>query len=235
MAVRFPEEDHEESSTSSKSDTLSGKALEKLRHDILYCHFQPGDKLRLHDLRKKYGIGMSPIREALSHLYAEGLVTNESRRGFRVAPVSISDLEDILDMRVRLGVMALERAIDRGDDEWESDIVAALYSLSLVPRITDEQPPRFNPEWEWRHQVFHESLIAACGSPRLLMFIKTLSEQAARYRRLAASYSSQPREDNREHKNLADAVLARDKEKAAQLLTAHLTKTVKLVLTQQED
>ena len=217
----------------SSANSLAGSVYEQIKYDILHCEFNPGDKLRLHALREKYGVGLSPIREALSRLAVEKLVTSIEQRGFRVAPVSKRDLEDILDMRTELECLALSRSIDNGDDEWEARIVGAFHRLSLVLRTKDENSMQPNPDWEERHKEFHEALLSACGSPRLFTFVQTLADQSSRYRRLAAKYSNQPRADNREHKKIMDAVLARDKDKAASLLVAHLRKTVKIVLAQQ--
>src|ERR1700752_1796349 len=79
--------------------TLSTRAVALMRADILELRLQPGSRLVLDVLRESYGLGLSPLREALSRLGAEGLVVGEEWRGFRVAPVTEEDLYDITYMR----------------------------------------------------------------------------------------------------------------------------------------
>ena len=64
--------------------TLAEKAYDNLRQDIVRGAFVPGSPLRLADLGERYGMGFSPLREALNRLQSERLVTSESLRGFRV-------------------------------------------------------------------------------------------------------------------------------------------------------
>ena len=74
--------------------TLAEKAYDALRHDIIRGELPPGRPLRLSDLSERYEMGFSPLREALNRLQAERLVTAESLRGFRVAPLSLDELLD---------------------------------------------------------------------------------------------------------------------------------------------
>src|ERR1700694_1563026 len=67
----------------------------KIREDIVFGHLAPGEKLRIEDLRGRYGLGATPLREALSRLSAIGLVEASAQRGFRVARVSVEDLDDV--------------------------------------------------------------------------------------------------------------------------------------------
>ena len=64
--------------------TLAATAFERLRADILSCKLAPGSKLPFDRLKEDYGVGLSPLREALSRLATSGLVTMEGQRGFRV-------------------------------------------------------------------------------------------------------------------------------------------------------
>ena len=91
--------------------TLSAVAVTRLRNDILSCALPPGERLRLDALKTLYGVGFSPLREALVQLCAEGLVELEEQRGFRVAPVSADDLTDVTNTRVDIETLALRGAL----------------------------------------------------------------------------------------------------------------------------
>ena len=79
------------SKTGVNKKTLAAIALERLRDDVLKCRLKPGDKLTFDDLKERYGISISPLREALSRMASEGLVVLEDKRGFHVAPVCVWD------------------------------------------------------------------------------------------------------------------------------------------------
>ena len=79
--------------------TLAETTFVRLRADILGARFQPNEKMLVERLRTEYGVGATPLREALSKLSSLDLVVAEGQRGFRVAPVSIENLLDITKTR----------------------------------------------------------------------------------------------------------------------------------------
>ena len=81
-------------------------------------------------LASTYGVGVSPLREALSRLASERLVTASGQRGFRVPPVSAAEMWEVIRLRQLLEREALADAIARGDAAWESAIVAAFHRLT---------------------------------------------------------------------------------------------------------
>ena len=83
------------------------------------------------NLSERYGMGFSPLREALNRLQSERLVTAESLRGFRVSPLSLAEFEDAFRRRLLIESEALRLSIAAGDDGWAAAIVAALYALRL--------------------------------------------------------------------------------------------------------
>lgn len=215
-------------SKASGEDTLAERAAAVLQRAVLTGELQPGSKLRIHDLMKTYGIGATPLREGLSRLVAAGFVEANSQRGFRVVPVSQADLEDILRTRILIETEALRLALLNGDDEWEAAIVAALYRLQKAGQGLDEGMPEGTAGFDAIHKAFHTSLIAACGSPRLLELHSILFDQTFRYRQVIRLNPVPHRVKNDEHRLLADAVIARDLETASELLRLHLGVTVTL-------
>jgi GntR family transcriptional regulator, carbon starvation induced regulator len=213
----------------SPARTLSGAVLEDLRRDILECRWAPGAKLRFEALRRQYDVGLSPLREALSRLAVEGLVVGVDRRGFRVAPASISDLAEITALRCELEGLALRWSIAQGGDEWESAVVAAFHHLSRLHWEAPGRPRHISDEWERRHTAFHHALASACGSARLLQLRAQFFNQTNRYRRLSVASSRPPRDDRSEHKALMEAALARDADRAVALMTKHIRKTAEAV------
>jgi len=82
--------------------TLNASALSQIRSDIIACRLMPNERLRFEALRERYGMGVSPLREALMRLEAEGLVELEQNKGFRVSEVSRENLFDLMQTRIEI-------------------------------------------------------------------------------------------------------------------------------------
>ncbi|WP_315834750.1 GntR family transcriptional regulator [Bradyrhizobium prioriisuperbiae] len=214
--------------TSRVSTTLASSIEERLRRDLIAAVFMPGEKLAIDVLREKYGAGASPVREALNRLSAEGWVVLSDQRGFRVPSVSVDQLEELTRTRCLLNEVTLRESITRATEATDEAIVLALHRLTQTPTHVTDDARRINPDWEARHRAFHASLIAACGSRWLIDFDAMLFEQAARYRALSTR-SKISRDVQKEHKGIADAVIARNVSEAIRLANAHISHTSSLV------
>ena len=192
------------------SATLSARAALAIEADILAGRLAPDARLGIAETSARYGVGATPLREALSRLAARGLVHAEGHRGFRVTPISRADLSDIVLIRQTVEREALRIAMARGDAEWEAQILGALHKLRR--RVTDDIDGfrEGDAAFDALHKAFHVALIAACGSPRLLAAQSRLYDEAYRYRRLMMASFQGSDEFLHSHARLADLVLARD-------------------------
>ena len=209
--------------------TLAEKAYHGLRNDIVRGAFAQGSPLRLAELSDRYGMGFSPLREALNRLHAERLVTAESLRGFRVAPLSLAEFEDALAPRLLIEAESLRLSMARGGDDWAAGVVSSLYALKLQADRKGEGGDLW--ELEARHHAFHRALLAACGSDWLLEFFERLYAATERYRLpVLMSAPGMPHRDIQgEHQALADAALARNADMAAALLRDHYLRTAETI------
>src|SRR5580698_7723981 len=107
--------------------SLTQTAYERLRADLLSCKLKPDEQLKISQLCEQLGVSLGAVREALSRLTSEGLIISEPQRGFRAAPISAGDLEDLTLARVELETLCLRRAIAYGDLAWETGLVAAAH------------------------------------------------------------------------------------------------------------
>lgn len=206
--------------------TIMADAYTSLRRDILNCTLEPGARVRFEDLKQAYGLGLSPLREALMRLAAEGLVVLEQHKGFRIAPVSREDLLDIIRMRRDLDCIGVEQSIANADDAWEADLLGALHQLRKLPKpIGVEGDDAAWERWEDRHRHFHAALLARCQSAWLFRFRDALYDQLARYKTLSDHYLGAQRDDLAEHEAIAKAALARDVASAKALLCDHIDRT----------
>lgn len=215
---------------SDGSRTLGEVAFREIRRRVLDGTFEAGMPLRLERLKSEFSVGFTPLREALMRLLSEGLVDMEGQRGFRVASVSIADLEDVMFSRAEVEAIALKEAIERGDDEWEAAIVGAYHRMSRRPQI-DPDTGLIAEGWAEAHLQFHRSLIDACRSRWIKRFWQTLFDQAQRYRHIAIVHGSSARDDSKEHHRLMDAVLSRAASTALAASRAHIESTTRVART----
>ncbi len=208
--------------------SLATQAFERLRTDILGGQLRPEMRLRIQALSARYGIGATAIREALSRLVTDGFVELEDQRGFCVASVSRGELMDLTRTRIEVESLALRSAIADGDLEWESGILSAFHRLSKTPVPAT---PELHVPWAAAHQQFHEALLAGCSSPWTLRLCRLLYDQSERYRNLAERYTSrQKRDPVAEHREMMEAAMSRQAEKAVQLMHAHFWETTEIIL-----
>jgi len=151
------------------------------------------------------------------------LVQVQDQRGYRVCPVTQTELVDIYDTRAHIESLCVGLAIERGDEAWEANIVAAAYRLQsnadLLKADGDLQA------WEKLHQGFHYAIVKGCGSEELLRVRLDLYEKASRYRNLWLQHNAGHGAfdvNQMEHEQLVTAVLARDLDSAKKLISQHI-------------
>jgi DNA-binding GntR family transcriptional regulator len=210
----------------SVSATLATSVFERLRCDILAGVIAPGEKLRIDALRERYGVGASPLREALNRLSALHLVEQIEQRGFRVTLITRAQLLELAQTRCWISEIAVREAISHGDAAWEEAIVLAHHRLRRChDRISG--PTR---EWELLHRRFHTALIAACPSHWILDFHETLFDLSDRVRHLSTREDRDSRDVKGEHQAIMEAVTSRDTAKAIELLNAHFSLTADIAI-----
>lgn len=204
---------------------LAERAYRELRQAIVRCEFEPGARLRVEDLGKRFDISSSPVREALSRLAEQGLVRALDKRGFRVAPLTIEGIADLTRVRLLIECESLRDSMAHGGDDWETAVVAAAHSLSLIEQRLGDGPIALDNNWSERHRAFHLALYAACRSPLLLEMVAGLFDSAERYRRYSAIHRERARGKNDEHNEILNCVLARDADASVALLRKHILAT----------
>jgi len=212
--------------TSSRTEAL----YKQLRSAIISCRLPPNKRLKISDLAEYYIVSPGAVREALSRLTSENLVVSETHRGFKVSPISNTDLEDLTNVRIDIETQCLRRSISNASIEWESALVAASHTLNKIAEQASSERRHVSDEWAEAHQAFHSALVAACDSVWLLRIRKDLYAQSERYRRLSVPLDSGDRDITREHDLILEASLARDADKAAKLLAEHMRRTTFIIL-----
>lgn len=212
--------------------TLASYAYASIRNDIMSGRLRPEEKLRIEFLRRQYGIGATPLREALNRLVTHGFVELRDRHGFRVTGLSQDDLRELTQTRCVLESACLRQSIECGGEEWRREVRAALDRLLAAERQDDG--PATGSTWDKLHREFHMALVSACGSKALTEFCELQFDRAERYR--VTSIAILPERDvDREHEKIADAVIAGDADKACMVLCDHYRKTRDIILSQIDE
>lgn len=203
--------------------TIASRVSAELRQAILRCELAPGAKVNLDRLRERYQVSLSPLREAVSRLVADGLVEFEDQCGYRITGVSLQNLHQVTRLRADLESLALGHAIDRHSLPWESAVVAAAHRLARTAR--DPAVPESIEQWEAAHTDFHLALVRGCDMPLLISYCTQLHNLNDRYRRLFITRHRGDSHAHQEHLAIAQAVGERQRDQACSLLRAHIERT----------
>lgn len=209
--------------------TRGGTVYSRLREDILRGQLKPGEKLRVEELRQRYDVGGSPVREALMRLAVEDFVVLEENRGFNVAQTSFEHLDDLTATRVEIEAVALRWTAERGDVDWEVQLMGAMHRLGSVSKDGAVSPDGGENDWLAYHRQFHRALVAGCKSEHLLDIRQRLFDQAERYVALSIAYTEETRDDLAEHRDLMNAMLERNVALAIELNRFHIERTTEKI------
>jgi len=217
---------------SSNSNLQSVSAYSKIREDILASKFPPNHKLKVKELSGLYDIGVIPIREALSRLESEELVTHVGQTGFTVSQISTEDLRSLVEPRILIESRALELSIKNFSNKWEEELVLAFHRLQRTDRVVEVNGLRtINRNWITYHHSFHLTLINNSGLPWLNKFCSELLDHSTKYGVfITVEYPNLPRKSAKEHKDLYDCVLAKDSESSKNLLKQHYHTSIEHIL-----
>lgn len=203
----------------------------QVRADILGGRLHPGQRLRFAQLCEDYGASVGVVREAMSRLAEQGLVTSEAQFGVKVVSISRGDLIQLTQARVCVETFALRLAIADGDLAWESQILASHHALERTPMLAEGATPHLDDAWSAAHAVFHAHLLSGSANLRLCSIAANLRDSAEIYRRWSVSEVKGPARDIAgEHRAILEATLERDADRAAALLQQHFELTTKLLL-----
>lgn len=197
---------------------------ERLRDAILRGEVPAGHTTTQATLASEFGIGRTPLREALRMLQREGLVVSEPNRRVRIAELSPSDAEELYVMRIALEAVAIRittpRLLSADLAELEGLLAQMAHYMQMGDNIGFRKP----------HRAFHRLLVSGSGE-RGMEMIGQLFDHAERYRiAFGANTPAVSAERRVEHRSIVDAVSAGDADRAACLLVAHYLHTAELIL-----
>lgn len=215
-------------------ETLATQMYHRIREDILQGTLPPDSKLQFEAMRKAYGAGLSPLREALSRLSSEGMVVLRDQKGFSVAPMSRKDLMDLSELRQMIEGKAVGLSLLRGDDAWEAQLIGAFHRLRKAATGAGGIQQLDVIEWELRHFEFHHLLASASGSVHMEVMRERLFNLVERYRRIVRVRVYTRHSLVQEHEEMLALALARD-DKLVGLIQDHVRIAAEIILQNAVD
>lgn len=201
--------------------TGHGKAADTicdaLRKAILADALRAGQALPQSELASGFGVSIIPVREALKHLEAEGLVTFQPNRGAMVMGLDASDILEYSQIRALLEEQAARDAVanlTRVDLAHIEDAYEAFVQGTRNPDTTRPSGAL--------NRAFHNAIYAAARKPRLLAMIDDLHNRLDRYIRFHLVLEGRKTVTDEEHLAILEACRARDADLAARLTRAHI-------------
>ncbi|WP_165494991.1 GntR family transcriptional regulator [Actinomadura roseirufa] len=194
-----------------------------LRDEIRLGTLQPGQQIDLAQVRARYGVSLTVVREAVTRLASERLVKSVPQQGFSVWPLSADGLNDITRVRVQIESLTVHDSVTMGDLNWESELVSAHHRLAAMQARAEEGVPSLDAMRA--HDAFHDALSSACTSPLLKEIRQQLFRNSELYRYWSALPAVPKRTRERvagEHQRLLDAALAHDADLAVELMVTHI-------------
>lgn len=203
---------------------LADQAYHSIRKEILSTRLMPGQQIVQNQLAEKYGLGMTPIRDALQRLAHEGLVQAIPRSGYVVSQVTFSDVRELFELRGILETAAVRLAVSHASDQQLREL-SERANFSYV-YSDHEDYSRFLE----RNQEFHCAVAQLSGNRRLTEQIERVLDGLTRVFHFGLDLRDSAEEMRSEHQQLAEALLRRDADAAAEITNSQISRSIQRVM-----
>ncbi len=191
-------------------------AYERLKSGLTTLAYKPGEYLNASSLMTEFGLGRTPIIQALHRLATEGLVNILPRKGVMVAPLSIDDALHLIEVRIVNEALCVRLAAERiSSKEIEQleilsqHIEVAVRSRDLATVLTHDKQ-------------FHDKITLASGNPVLVELLGLLQARSQRFWALSLSNETHLDEVLEEHSEVLRALKHHDSKAAVLAIQKHI-------------
>ncbi|WP_099515289.1 GntR family transcriptional regulator [Microvirga ossetica] len=210
--------------TRSKKLSLTETAHQVLRARVLSGELRPGAEFSESELADQLSMSKTPVREALGRLVAEGLIEAFPRRGYRVTPVTVKDINDLFAIR----------AMTEGT-------AASMAALNLTPadldRLETLAEARYDPSqgesvqsFVKANRDFHIAIAEGANNPRLLAMVAAFLDECTRLFYLGALSRDVNPETSNDHRRIVGVLRLRDPDQARAAIVEHSEHTQQGIL-----
>lgn len=192
-----------------------------IRDAINAGRFVPGQRLVEAELTAEYGVSRGPLREALRQLSAEGLVELMPHRSAQVRRLTRIEVVELFQIRAQLEAMAARLAASR----MHSPPIRDQFSKA-VAMVFDDKPRLSTAEYICENNCFHNAILQAAGNSQLVRLYENMQLGLIMSQISAALPTEIIATSLKEHRQIAEAILATDESRATELLLGHLTRAM---------
>ena len=188
----------------------------KIKEEIINQNLKPGTRLPERELAEKYNVSRTPIRQVLQQLSSDGLVEFTPYKGAFIKDLTIEEFKDITQLRMVLEKLAVEMCCESNDE----DVVKSLEEI-----IEKQKNAILNndvKEYSQLDQEFHYSIVNGSTNCELKNIIETLNQKAYLSRVRTLSLPGQMERSLREHQEILNCIMRKDKECAGNKASAHV-------------
>lgn len=199
-------------------------AIEIIKKLILENKLPAGSSHLESELAKRLGMSRTPIREATLILEAQGLLEVKPRRGVKILALSTEDMTEIYQILTELEGLSAELAAKK--ELTDEDFATAEHAIANMDKALELDE---REAWAIADEVFHNELIRLGGNSRIANIVEMYNDQVRRVRALTLYLRPSPTKSNDDHRNVLQAIRARDPERARSLHTAHRVQAGKIL------
>ena len=214
------------------SASLEARVYNELKEAVLCGQYKKGEWLTEHMLTQKLGVSRTPVRSALQRLAEDGLVSLTPNRGAVVIGIAKEDIVDIYRIRMRLEGLAGAMAAEKITEETKQKLSETVALFEFYAQRQDTE------RIEELDTVFHSMIYEASGSRTLQRILTDLHSNTKAYRSQSLCIPGRRLKTLEEHKEILNAILTGDAERAESLTSAHVQRAMEnmlLVLSENED
>jgi DNA-binding GntR family transcriptional regulator len=177
----------------------------------------PGHIIDEQELARQFNVSRTPVREALLHLQAQGIVESITRTGMSVTKLTIQELLAIWELMAELEAVAARLASERMTDQELSKLKQIHEQSSAIIAHKDAT------EWGEVNYDFHMVLYEGCRNPFLKEELLKLRLRTAGYLKQAYACIGRAQASYEQHGELLQALLARDSKLASEMMVRHVS------------
>lgn len=208
----------------SKLKPIRDVIYESLRQAIFDGKLKAGERLIESELAKKMNVSRTPVREAIRMLETEGLAKHIPRRGAVVKGFTREEIIEIYSIRIALEALAIIYTVENITD---IELQKLKHLIKKMRELTDQNDTKRLFE---TCEEFNKILIDSCKMPRLIKLINTYQEYLRRFRAITMRDKQRKVEVQKDHEDILNSVMERDKEKAEKIVREHLKRALEAYL-----
>lgn len=225
--IRVREPDEMGQLVGKPGETLTETVRRTLLEMIVFGYFERGFRLYPEKLAEQFGVSLTPVREALMRLAAEGYIEAVQRRGFHVRSLNAKQVVDLWQVRLGLELTAGELLIERLkkgelDGSALDELERIMAELEARPQTIEHRPKlSLNAE-------FHHRIVELSGNDILISLYRGIHMQLIGewVQRGLQSWRSRLAGEAEEHRAIVAALRAMDREAYAAAIRHHIGRSL---------